>query len=227
MDEYLFLHEELDLQQFQMESDMIIGDFILVIPPFDQEDDMLIIEDFCSNLENISSFESRDLNNESCFDKLLTVFSRNSKISQASRTFQPMLTVISGSCHHGGICDLGQFMFLWYLFIVNVITWDVDSLPRDAYFLYVKFFNPQGMKFNLTIEIPSLHPTSSKSLIYNVEKWKNLNEYFSSSIKESHGHDKLDFFYLLTLLMICICFCSAFPVYFSLKVVSMILLRTH
>jgi len=53
MDESLFLHEDLDLQEFQLESDVIIEDFISGINPFDQEDDMFIIEDFCGNIQSI------------------------------------------------------------------------------------------------------------------------------------------------------------------------------
>jgi len=65
-----------------MESDVIIKDFLLGISPFDQEDDMFIIEDFCGNLENLSnqpqfSFESHDLNDDYCLHKQLTMFSHN------------------------------------------------------------------------------------------------------------------------------------------------------
>jgi len=55
MDEYLFLQEYSNLQEFQMESDAIIEDIISGITPFDREDDILIIEDFCSNLINLSN----------------------------------------------------------------------------------------------------------------------------------------------------------------------------
>lgn len=81
MDESMFLHEDLDLQEFQKESDMIIEYFLSSISPFDQEDDMIIIEDFCTSLEHLSFVESHELNIEACFDKKLTVFSHNPKSS--------------------------------------------------------------------------------------------------------------------------------------------------
>lgn len=75
-------------------------------------------------------------------------------------------------------------MIILHRFIIQVITWDVDSLLWDTYFLQIKFFNPQGRIFNLTIEIPPLQPILCKFVTYN--------ESFSSSIKEYHMHDRLD-----------------------------------
>jgi len=62
-----------------MEYDVIIKYFVLGMAPFDQEDDMLIIEDFCGNLENLSyqpqlSYESYHLNDDSCLN---AEFSKN------------------------------------------------------------------------------------------------------------------------------------------------------
>lgn len=54
MDEYLFLQEDLDIQKFQLDSNEIIEDFLSGITPFDQEYDMLIIEDFFGDLKKLS-----------------------------------------------------------------------------------------------------------------------------------------------------------------------------
>lgn len=182
-----------------MEPDVIIKDFILGIPPFDQEDDTLVIEYFCSNFENLSSLESHVLNNEYCFDKKLTIFSQidpqsclDSRLSNMSRTLQLTLMVMLGSYHHDDIYYFGQFMILLHNFYINVITSDADSLLRDYCFLHVKFFNPQGMKFNLTIPLPLPYPTSRKSIICDVETQTDLNTSFTSSINKFHLHDIMD-----------------------------------
>jgi len=41
----------LDLQQFQIEYETVINHFLLGISHFDEENDMLIIEYLCSNME--------------------------------------------------------------------------------------------------------------------------------------------------------------------------------
>jgi len=78
---------------------------------------MFIIKYFCSNLENISSSESHDLINESCFNKQLTMFSpidyqyfQDSKLIQVSRTLQRTLIIMSGSYHFDDIHGFGYFM---------------------------------------------------------------------------------------------------------------------
>lgn len=144
-----------------------------------------------------------------------------------SRKLQPRMMFMSGSCHCDDIYDFGQFLIFLHNFFINVITWDVNSLLRDAHFLHIKFLNREGMKFNLTIECPPLHPFSTKFLICNVETEKNLRESLTWSIKQYYMHDSLDCgqpndmdyemdFYF------CILFCLSF-----LKVVSMILLQIH
>jgi len=114
-------------------------------------------------------------------------------LSQVSRTIHPIMMVMSILCHCDNICDFVQFIILLHNFIIHLIIWDVDNLLRDAYFIHIKSFNLQGTTFNLTIDLPLLHPILRKSLICNIETKKNRNEYFSSSIKESHVHDSLDF----------------------------------
>lgn len=95
-------------------------------------------------------------------------------------TLQTMLMFMSRSFHLDGICDFNQFMIHLHDFLVNVIVWDVDSLLRDSHFLHIKYFNPQKRKFNFTIELSPLHPTSSKFVICNVE------------VKKSHSHENMD-----------------------------------
>lgn len=46
MDEYFFLHEDLDLQKFQMESEAVIDKFLLGISPFYQANDIFIVKYF-------------------------------------------------------------------------------------------------------------------------------------------------------------------------------------
>lgn len=84
---------------------MIIEYFLSGIPYFDQEYDMLIIEGFYSSLELLSSIEFHELNIESRFNKQLIVFSHISKLSHVSRTLQPRLMVMLGSCHRDDIYD--------------------------------------------------------------------------------------------------------------------------
>jgi len=103
-----------------------------------------------------------------------------------------MPMVMSGTCHHDSIYDFGQFMIIFHDFITNFITWDVNSLLRDAHFLHVNFFNPQERNFNFTSELPLLHPTSRKSLICNVETDIGFNESSPSSIRQSHFHENMD-----------------------------------
>lgn len=63
-----------------MDSNAIIKEILSVISPFDQEDVILIIEDFCGNIESLFDqpqlpYESCNLNVDSCLDKKMTVFS--------------------------------------------------------------------------------------------------------------------------------------------------------
>lgn len=105
----MFLLEDLDFQEFQLDFDAIIEYFLSGKTHFDQEDDMIIIDDFCGNLKNIFDwpqiFESHDMNNDSNFDNKLTMFPHNSNSRQVSSTLQLMLIVMSGSCHHYCIGD--------------------------------------------------------------------------------------------------------------------------
>jgi len=55
MDESLFTQEDSNSQMFQMDSKVIIEDFLLGTSHFDQEDAIYIIEEFCGNLKNISN----------------------------------------------------------------------------------------------------------------------------------------------------------------------------
>lgn len=144
MDEHLFLQEDLYLQEFQMESDVIIKYFHSGITPFDQEDGMIIIGEFCVNLRNLSNqhqiFESHHLKDEFSFDKQLTTFSQNSKLSQVSRTLQPTLMVMLGSCHDGSICDFDQFMILLHFFLLLMSSRGMSNLsPRILIFFTINF----------------------------------------------------------------------------------------
>ena len=81
----MFPREDSYLQKFQTESHVIFEYFLPGIPSFIQDDDMIFIEFFCCNLENISDgpqflHESCDFNNfclvnECCLDEKLNVLS--------------------------------------------------------------------------------------------------------------------------------------------------------
>lgn len=108
--------------------------------------------------------------------------------------------VMSGSFHLDNICDFGQFNIFSQNLVVNFISWDADSLLRDRQFWHIKILNPQGRKFNLIIELQSLHPTSSIYLFCNVEIKSGLNECeifwsnlpFASSIEKFNLHKNVD-----------------------------------
>lgn len=115
------------------------------------------------------------------------MFSKNSKLTQVNRTHQLMLMLMSSFCHLDNIYGFNRFKILLQDLVVNVISWDFNSLLRDSQFLHIKFFNPQREKFNLTIELPLLHPTSRKHIIPNVEIESDFNEckIFQSNISST------------------------------------------
>lgn len=109
--------------------------------------------------------------------------------------------VMSGSYDPNNIFDFGQFNICSQNLVINFISWDVNSLLRDSCFLHIKISNPQGRKFNVNVKRQSIHTTSRKYLIYNVETKIGLNQCqifwshppFPSSIEEFNSHDNTDY----------------------------------